>query len=481
MRENVSNIKNSTRFISTKTILKGIQTAPISFIDAVFQGLAPDGGLYYPHRYIDLSEHIKRFVSDVNMSFVEMASHITRALFPAEFSEEQAATICEKAFQFSPAFHYIDEEISLLELFHGQSCAFKDFGASYLAAVMEERLEEQDTRITILTATSGDTGSAVAQAFHNKKNIEVVLLYPSNKVSPLQEKQLTGMGDNIYALEVEGTFDDCQRLVKEAFQNEVLCKKYGLSSANSINIGRLIPQSFYYIYAWVKLQQHNENDWVFCVPSGNYGNLTAGLLARSWGLPIKHFIAASNENDSVPKYLRTGIYTPHDSFATLANAMDVGNPSNFERLETLFLLESQKQNTKNDTGTASYKTYKNTIHTYMKQCLYGESVSDVDIREEMKRVYHMSHSFVCPHTAVGVCAGRRALNSADFGKKHNYKKTVVLSTAHPAKFFEIIEDACGEKVKLPERLEHFLHKEKTSTKIYPTRESFQESLQDLLG
>ena len=259
--------------------------------------------------------------------FQEVAAYASRILLQEDFPEEEIDEIARDAFPFSPKLVALSTNLYVLELFHGPSCAFKDFGASFLAHVMEKRLAQEDRRSIILTATSGDTGSAVAEAFYGRENVDVVILYPSGRVSPLQEMQLTGRGGNVHALEVAGSFDDCQRLVKEAFRDSDLRASLPVTSANSINVGRLLPQAFYYIYGFTQIKDRRPGKLFYTVPSGNFGNLTAGVFAWSWGLPVTGFIAATNVNDTVPRYLLTGSYEPRPSIRTLSNAMDVGDPA----------------------------------------------------------------------------------------------------------------------------------------------------------
>ncbi|MFW5742742.1 MAG: threonine synthase, partial [Spirochaetota bacterium] len=368
------------RFYSTRD-----RDRSVDFREAIFTGLAPDGGLYHPDAEPRLREVILR--SPADRPFAEIAAELVHELLPETFDAEAAAAVCRRAFPFAPKLVSLTDQILLLELFHGPSCAFKDFGASFLAAAMEYLLDGENHRAVILTATSGDTGSAVAQAFHDRPGIDVVILYPSGRVSPLQEQQLTTVGDNIHALEVSGSFDDCQRMVKEAFTDRELAGRAHLTSANSINLGRLIPQAFYYVDAFVRLRSRIASEVVFCVPSGNFGNLTAGILAWRWGLPVSGFIAATNINDVVPEYLASGIYRARPSMRTLANAMDVGNPSNFERLLEIFGADYQD----------------------MRAMVGGEAVTDEEILDTMGRHYRAHGVFLDPHTAAGVCAAERYL------------------------------------------------------------------------
>ena len=425
-------------FISTRR-----KAAESSFQDAIFQGLAPDGGLYEFKTAPDLTETYGGFTKET--PFTQIAGEMTYALLKDEITKADAEKITSEAFPFSPALKPIDDGISVLELFHGPSCAFKDFGASFLAHSMAYFLDNRHRHAVILTATSGDTGSAVAQAFHNVENIDVVILYPSGRVSPLQEKQLTTLGGNVHALEVNGAFDDCQRMVKEAFLDKTLQTRLTLTSANSINLGRLLPQSFYYVWARAQYAEEKgdvlkpgKKDFVFCVPSGNFGNLTAGVLAWKWGMQTNRFIAATNINDVVPEYLKTGIFSPRASKHTYSNAMDVGNPSNFERLESIF---------------------GNNVDE-MKSMLSEEVVSDKETLETMKEVFLSKNEFLDPHTAVGYLASKRFLSRAQAPSD-----IVTLSTAHPGKFGEVVVSATGRQPPLPDRLRKALEKEKQSTQI----------------
>lgn len=301
----------------------------VNLKEAVFKSLPEDKGLYMPMIISKLSDGFLKNLP--KYSFQALSFEVARHLIGTYIPEEDLYDIIEKAITFPAPVVNLNEQISVLELFHGPSLAFKDFGARFMAQLMSYLRDKNEKKITILVATSGDTGGAVAAGFYNTEGIEVFILYPSGKVSELQEKQLTTLGGNIRAFEVNGTFDDCQALVKSAFLDKDLNELYNLSSANSINIARLIPQSFYYFEAFKQLPQDEVKN-VFCVPSGNFGNLTAGLMAKKMGLPIHQFIAATNINDVVPKYLSTSLFEPHPSYATISNAMDVGNPSNFVRM-----------------------------------------------------------------------------------------------------------------------------------------------------
>lgn len=422
----------------------------VSFREAVFRGLAPDGGLFHPAADLDLRGDFLSMTPQT--PFTEVAATITRALFADELSEEQIHRVIPRAFPFRPELSSVTDDIYLLELFHGPSCAFKDYGASYLASVMEEFLAGEDGRAVILTATSGDTGSAVAQAFFGRRNIDVVVLYPSGRVSPLQEKQLTTVGHNIHALEVHGSFDDCQRMVKRAFLDEELSGTLRLTSANSINLGRLIPQAFYYVYAFTRLKSKVPGEFFFCVPSGNFGNLTAGVLAWKWGLPVTGFIAATNANDVVPEYLQTGIYTARPSVRTLSNAMDVGDPSNFERLSMIFADDVEA----------------------MRAMIWGEVVTDEETLETIGHFRVTENIFLDPHTATGVRAAQRFLED----RYPSVGKVITLGTAHPAKFGEVVEEATGIRPDIPERLAKVLKLEKQAVAIENTPEKLKEYLLD---
>jgi len=431
------------RFVSTRD-----PNRIVGFREAILAGLAPDGGLYHPDSEPDLRELILRIPAE--RSFAEIAGELVHAILPETFSPEAAREVCRRAFGFSPRLEPLAEQMHLLELFHGPSCAFKDFGASFLAAAMEHLLAGEDRRAVILTATSGDTGSAVARAFHGRPGIDVVILYPSGRVSPLQEQQLTTVGDNVTALEVAGSFDDCQRMVKQSFVDRELSERASLTSANSINLGRLIPQAFYYVDAFVRIRSRIASEVVFCVPSGNFGNLTAGVLAWRWGLPASGFIAATNVNDVVPEYLASGIYRPRPSLRTVANAMDVGDPSNFERLLRIFGAD----------------------HQDMRAMIGGEAVTDEEIVATMRRYHRSKGVFLDPHTAAGVCAAERYLD----GEGAADASVITLATAHPAKFGEIVEEATGERPQLPERLAESMRKEKQSVRMEPTPEALRAYL-----
>ena len=429
------------KFISTRD-----KNRVVSFKEAVFQGLSPEGGLFVPNSVPNLSTFYAGLTPKT--PFNDMAIELTSLVLKDDISKESAARIINRAYNFKPELVDTGNGIFIEELFHGPSSAFKDFGACFLASSMEEFLQQENRRAIILTATSGDTGSAVAQAFFDKKNIDVVILYPSGRVSPLQEKQLTTLGKNVRALEVKGSFDDCQRMVKQIFTSPDM-KYLPLTSANSINLGRLFPQSFYYMYAYSQLKERYKNI-VFCVPSGNFGNLTAGVLDWTWGMPVKEFIAATNRNNEVPMYLESGKYEPHPSFKTYSNAMDVGDPSNFERLRFIFKDDYKK----------------------MGKMIKGAWVSDEDTLKEISQFYEEKNMFIDPHTAVGYVASKRYMEA----NKPEDTAVVSLSTAHPGKFLEVVEKATGARPKLPQNLERLLKLEKHSTVIENTDAALKDYL-----
>lgn len=445
------------KFVSNRVQARHVQQGTripeselVTYREAVFRGLAPDGGLYIPVDEPDMRDLFLSLSSQT--TFLDIAARMSNALLGNELGLEVADRITTTAFDFSPKLNQLSDDIALLELFHGPSCAFKDFGASFLAASMSEMLSREDTRAVVLTATSGDTGSAVAHAFKDKQNIDVVILYPSGRVSPLQEKQLTTTGGNVHALEVDGSFDDCQRMVKTAFQDASLSRDVRLTSANSINLGRLLPQSFYYVYAFSRLKAAQRDKLIFCVPSGNFGNLTAGVYAWRWGLPITGFLAATNRNDVVPEYLESGVFQPRASVRTPSNAMDVGNPSNFDRLQSLF-----------------------PDHQGMGTVIHGYAVSDEETIATMRRYYDERGVFIDPHTATGLFASEQT-SVADV---RDAGLTVVLATAHPAKFVEVVQQATGRKPAIPARLREAMHKPKVATQIAADDAELAEFLRGL--
>lgn len=413
----------------------------VSFKQAVTTGIAPDGGLYLPVTIPTLPrETIDNFRRE---TFHGIAYTIARVLLDGEIPDAELRGIVERALPFTAPLRQLDDRTGILELFHGPTLAFKDFGARFMAQTLAYFRRDEIADRTILVATSGDTGSAVAQGFFNAEGIRIVLLYPGGRVSPTQELQLTTMGGNVTALEIEGTFDDCQRLAKAAFADKALSDRCNLTSANSINIARLLPQSFYYFEAYARVRGPGL-PLVFSVPSGNLGNLTGGVLAWKMGLPVHRFIAATNANRVFTDYVGTGQFSPRKAVATLSNAMDVGNPSNLARLIVLF--------------AGSVEALRAILDSY--------SVSDAETKETVERA-HNTHGYILdPHGAVAYEALER------WRRKHgNNVFGVVLETAHPAKFLETYDEKFKSMISVPERLATVLRRTKRSVKM---RANFDE-------
>jgi len=420
----------------------------VSLREAVINGLASDNGLYMPE-YIPVLP-TSFFESLPEKSFREIGYEVAKNLIGEDIPDIELSKIIDHTIQFDAPLVSVGNVYSL-ELFHGPTLAFKDFGARFLSGLLGYFARQQSKEITILVATSGDTGSAVANAFFNVPGTRVVVLYPSGKVSEIQEKQFTTLGGNIIALEVSGTFDDCQRLVKEAFVDEQLKSSLFLTSANSINIARLIPQSFYYFYAYAQLK-HSEKQVVVSVPSGNFGNLTAGLIAKRMGLPIQKFLAVTNINDVVPEYLTTKVFTPRNSQQTISNAMDVGNPSNFARMLDLYDHDFEK----------------------LSKDIFGYYFSDDVTRSAMQSVFKTSGYVLDPHGAIGY------LGLKEFLQNNAAYTGIFLETAHPAKFKEVVEETIQYPVKLPARLLQFMKGEKKSIPISANFSEFKSLLPTLL-
>jgi threonine synthase len=401
-----------------------------TFKNAVVQGLAKDRGIYFPETITPLS---KDFISNISKySNHEIAFEVIKQFVGDEIPTEKLKEIIAETVCFDFPLVTIDDNIASLELFHGPTMAFKDVGAKFMAKCLEYFNTGNTEEITVLVATSGDTGGAVANGFLGAKGVNVVILYPSGKVSDVQEKQLTTLGKNITALEIDGVFDDCQEMVKTAFLDEEITKT--LTSANSINVARWLPQMFYFFFAYKEL--HNKHkELVFSVPSGNFGNICAGIMAQKLGLPIKHFVASTNVNDTVPKYLIKGIYNPKPSKATISNAMDVGNPSNFIRIKELF---------NNDLQT-------------LKSAFSSYSFTDDETRTTMKEIYTNSGYVADPHGAVGYLGLKKyELSENEFG--------VFLETAHPVKFLDIVEETLPVKVEIPSQIQKVINNKKVALK-----------------
>ncbi len=416
-----------------------------SLKEAVAQGLAPDGGLFMPVTLPKLDENFWQRLK--GMAFNEIAFEVAKAFLENEVPDDVLKEIVDEAINFQAPVVELGDGVKILELFHGPTLAFKDFGGRFMARLMRYVMREVEQEVTILVATSGDTGSAVAHGFYKVPGFRVVLLYPKGKVSKIQEMQFATLGENVTVLEVDGTFDDCQRMVKEAFVDEDLRRELILTSANSINISRLIPQSFYYFEAYKQLGA--EGEVAFSVPSGNFGNLTAGLLAKAMGMPIQKMVASTNVNAIVPNYLRTGEYQPKPSVHTISNAMDIGNPSNFARMQELY-------------GSLDE----------MKEMIAGYNFSDDETRAAIQEVYEKYQYVMCPHTAVGYLGLKKYM--ADSGAEGG----VILATAHPAKFYETVEECTGAKVEIPGRLKECLAKEK---QVIGMRNQFAELKSFLRG
>ncbi|MDR1526615.1 MAG: threonine synthase [Dysgonamonadaceae bacterium] len=405
---------------------------------AVIKGLAADKGLYMPATIPVLSDAFFRGLA--GRSFPEIAYEVASAFFGDDVDADTLQFIVGDTLNFDTPVVKVSDLVYALELFHGPTLAFKDVGARFMARLLGYFIKKQGlTDVNVLVATSGDTGSAVANGFLGVPGIHVYVLYPEGKVSPIQECQFTTLGQNITALEIDGTFDDCQALVKSAFMDRELNERMQLTSANSINVARFLPQAFYYFHAYAQLQKQNvRNDIVFCVPSGNFGNLTAGLIAHRMGLPVKRFIAANNTNDVFLQYLLTGRYRPRPSVQTLANAMDVGDPSNFARILDLY----------------------GHNHEAITQCISGFRCDDDTIRQTVKTCYESTGYLPDPHGACGYAALQENLQPNETG--------VFLETAHPAKFKDTIDGIIGKNIEIPSRLQVFMRGKKQSVRLGKT-------------
>ena len=402
-----------------------------SFKKAVQNGIAPDRGLYFPEEIIPISED---FITNIrDYSNEEIAYEVIKQFIGDEIPANILKEIIKKTISFDFPVVNLDKNIGSLELFHGPTMAFKDVGARFMSQCLEYFNRGKTEDITVLVATSGDTGGAVANGFLNAKGVQVVILYPKGKVSEIQEKQLTTLGNNITALEVDGVFDDCQEMVKSAFLDKNISRN--LTSANSINVARWLPQMFYFFFAYKQVSKQYK-DIVFSVPSGNFGNICAGLLAQKLGLPIKHFIASTNINDTVPQYLLNGNYDPKPSKATISNAMDVGNPSNFIRIQELF-------NNKLSSLKKSFSSY---------------SFSDDETKQMMKSIYDKFNYISEPHGAIGYLGlQKHGLKTNEFG--------VFLETAHPVKFLDVVQETLSVDVEIPSQIKQVMSKEKVALSV----------------
>ncbi len=410
------------------------QAPNTSFKDAVIKGLAPDKGLYFPESITPLP---KSFFDNIdNLSHTEIAFEAIKQFVSPEIPETILKTIIDETLSFDFPVVQLNDNISTLELFHGPTMAFKDVGARFMARCLGYFNKDNTNEVTVLVATSGDTGGAVANGFLGVKGVNVVILYPSGKVSDIQEMQLTTLGQNIKALEVNGTFDDCQAMVKTAFLDESLTSQMQLTSANSINVARWLPQLFYFMFAYKQLHNKHENI-VFSVPSGNFGNVCAGMMAQQLGLPINHFVASNNANNVVTRYLISQLYEPKPSVQTISNAMDVGAPSNFIRIQEI---------------------YKNNFEN-LKENISSYSFSDDETKEAILEIYNDSNYVADPHGAVGYLGCKSHL------KDNPNAHCVFLETAHPTKFLDVVEDVIKEKQPLPKQIQAVMGKEKVAVTI----------------
>jgi threonine synthase len=421
--------------------------APLTSLrGAVLRGLAPDGGLYMP---VEIARHSPEELEEFRgLPFTEVCFRVVRPFATPDVPEEVLWQVVSEAINFPVNLVSLSPGLHILELFHGPTLAFKDFGARFMAKLMGYFVRGETRPLTVLVATSGDTGSAVAHGFLQVPGIRVVILYPSKRISEAQEKQFTTLGENITALEVAGTFDDCQRLVKQAFTDEELNKGAWLTSANSINIGRLLPQMFYHVAAYRQLPVASV-PLIVSVPSGNFGNLTAGIFAKRIGLPVAKYVASTNANDVVPEYLRTGEFHPRSAQATYSNAMDVGNPNNFPRLLDLC---------------------RNRLE-YVQKEIWGHGATDEETLAAMKMLHDKFGYIADPHTAVGV------LGWEAYKREHpDPAQGLVLATAHPAKFADVVMKAIGTAPPLPDRLAAYLKRDKLSLPISSSYDEFKQFL-----
>lgn len=419
----------------------------VSFREATIKGQAPDKGLYFPGKIPAIDKSVIDQMDQLSKD--ELAFRIMKPYVGDDIDADSLQRIVSETIDFPFPLVKVSERICSLELFHGPTLAFKDVGARFMSRCLGYFSEKQNGKITVLVATSGDTGGAVANGFLGVEGVEVVILYPSGKVSDVQERQLTTCGQNITALEIKGSFDDCQSMVKDAFMDAVLAKKYQLTSANSINVARWLPQQLYYFLAYQQWKD-KETPPVFAVPSGNFGNICAGLLAHVSGLPVQHFIAACNANDAVPQYLQSGKYQPLTAVPTISNAMDVGSPSNFIRILELF------QNN----------------HQSIKEKVSGYTVNDDITKETIANVYKHLQYTLDPHGAVAYHALDNYLG------KHPQQKGIFLETAHPVKFPEIVEAVTQQKIAVPPSAQYLFEREKKSIVMDASFDVLKEWLMD---
>jgi threonine synthase len=420
--------------------------APIvDFKEATLRGLAPDKGLYFPENIPEISIDFLNKIE--KLSKEEIAFEVIKPYIENSIPEADLRKIVEETIGFEIPLVGVTENVFSLELFHGPTLAFKDVGARFMSRCLGYFVKNENRKVTVLVATSGDTGGAVANGFYDVDGVEVVILFPAGKVSLVQEKQLTTLGKNIHALEVNGNFDDCQQMVKAAFSDEDLNKKLFLTSANSINVARWLPQQFYYFFAW-KQWKDKDHPPVISVPSGNFGNICAGILASFSGLPVKHFVAACNANDVIPAFLQTEKYQPKETVATISNAMDVGDPSNFVRILQLF--------------NNQFSDLKNRLTSY--------SISDQETRKTISSVFENHNYLLDPHGAVAFAALKKYLHET------SNEKGIFLETAHPVKFYDVIEPVINQPVELPESLKPLMQIEKKSVLMEKGYDNLKEYL-----
>ncbi|MFS4467747.1 threonine synthase [Maribacter sp. 2210JD10-5] len=406
----------------------------VTFKEAVINGIAPDKGLYFPESITPLPDSFFNNISDVSNQ--EIALNAILQFVGDEIPTAILKDILAKVLDFEFPVVPISKNIGTLELFHGPTMAFKDVGARFMAQCLGYFSKKSDEEVTVLAATSGDTGGAVANGFLGVNGVKVIILYPNGKVSDIQERQLTTLGQNITALKVDGTFDDCQAMVKSAFLDNELLEKMKLTSANSINVARWLPQLFYFLFAYKQAKKAGR-EIVFSIPSGNFGNICAGMVAQRLGMPVKHFIAATNVNDTVPKYMKTQHYNPKPSTATISNAMDVGDPSNFIRIRHLYQDNFEELN-------------KN---------LSSYSFTDEDTKEAMLEIYETSNYIADPHGAVGYLGLKKYLEN------HPNTYGIFLETAHPVKFLDVVEETISHQLEIPPQIQKVMNKEKKSFNI----------------
>ncbi len=410
------------------------QAPNVSFKNAVIKGIAPDKGLYFPESITSLPES---FFEDIqNLSHHEIAFLAIRQFVSDDIPDSVLKDILEEILDFDFPVVEIGDNVATLELFHGPTMAFKDVGARFMAQCLGYFSRGEKSEVTVLVATSGDTGGAVANGFLGVEGVNVVILYPSGKVSDIQERQLTTLGQNITALRVDGTFDDCQKMVKSAFLDDELIARMQLTSANSINVARWLPQLFYFLFAYKALKS-KKKEIVFSIPSGNFGNICAGMVAQRLGMPVKHFVAATNVNDTVPEFMVTGKYNPKPSTATISNAMDVGDPSNFIRIRHLY----------------------NDDYEALKENLSSFAFTDDETRKAILDIYNNSGYIADPHGAVGY------LGLKKFQENHPDTYGIFLETAHPVKFLDVVEETIGKSLEIPPQIQKVMDREKKSIRI----------------